>query len=332
MTTSETWDTAAPDTAAPDTAEAAAPPGPVRLTVQLARGFAQLSLQANVWAGGLILLALFVESWQTGVFAVLGTVVSTATAYALGVDKSSIDIGLQGFSGCLIGIALLVFLGHYPSTYLLAVGGAVLCVLLCAALSTALTPWKIPVLTAPFCIVCAVVVVAAPAFTRVWHGGSPAALPVRATADVDYTWTDLWHGFFTNISQIGLSAHWYVGLIMLVALFVAGLRPGLAAALGSAVAVLLAWALGAPPSAVAVGVYGYNAVLVAIALGTIFLAGSVSSTTYTLAGVATTTVLTASLNAYFAPFGGRTLTWPFIVTTWLFLAAVPAFSRIRRTA
>ncbi|TJZ51231.1 urea transporter [Streptomyces piniterrae] len=297
---------------------------------QLARGFAQLSLQANVWAGGLILLALFVDSWQTGVFALLGTVVSTTTAYALGVDKSSIDIGLQGFSGCLIGIALLIFLGHHPSTYLLAVGGAVLCVLLFAALSALLAPWSIPVLTAPFCIVCGVVVIAAPAFTRVWHGGSPAALPVRATADVHYSWTDLWQGFFTNISQVGLSAHWHVGVIMLMALFVAGLRPGLAATLGSAVAVLVAWALGAPPGAVAAGVYGYNGVLVAIALGTIFLTGTVSSTLYTLAGVATSTVLTAALNAYFTPFGGRTLTWPFIVTTWLFLASVPSFSRIRR--
>lgn len=327
MTTSETS-----DLAASDTAEAAAPSGPVRLTTQLACGFAQLGLQANVWAGSLILLALFMESWQTGVFALVGTVVSTATAYALGVDRSSIDIGLQGFSGCLIGIALLIFLGPHPSTYLLAVGGAVLCVLLFAALSALLAPWSMPVLTAPFCVVCGVFVIAAPAFTRVWHGGSPAALPVRATTDADYTWTDLWHGFFTNFSQVGLSAHWYVGVIMLAALFVAGLRPALAAALGSAVSLLVACSLGAPPSEVAAGVYGYNAVLVAIALGTVFLPRSLASTIYTLAGVVTSTVLTASLNAYFTPFGGRTLTWPFIITTWLFLASVPSFPRIRRAA
>ncbi|WP_241779632.1 urea transporter [Streptomyces natalensis] len=318
------------NTAAPDTVETPAPPGPVRLTMQLVRGFGQLSLQANVWAGVLFLLALFVGSWQTGVFALLGTAVSTATAYALGTDKRTLDLGLQGFGGCLTGIAFVLFLGPAPSTYVLTAGSAVVCVLLYSALTTLLAPWQLPVLTTPFCIVCGAVMSAAPAFTRVWHGVSPAALPVSAPVGTAYTWTDLWHGFFTNISQVALSAHWYVGMIMLLGLFVAGFRQGLAAVLGSAVAVLVAWALGAPPDAVAVGVYGYNAVLVAIALGTLFLAGTVGRALYTLLGAATTTVLTATLNAYFAPFGGRTLTWPFILTTWLFLAALPAIPRIRR--
>ncbi|WP_078894767.1 urea transporter [Streptomyces sp. CT34] len=318
------------NTAAPDTVEVATPPGPVRLATQLGRGFAQLSLQMNAWVGAVFLLAFFVGSWQAGVFGLLGTAVSTATAYALGIDKGNIDLGLQGFSGCLTGIAFLAFLGDSPSTYVLTAGGAVLCVLLHSALTTMLAPWHLPVLTAPFCIVCGAMVSAAPAFTQVWHGGSPAALPVATATGSGYTWTDLWHGFFTNISQVGLSTHWYVGLIMLVGLFVAGLRQGLAAVLGSAVAVLVAWALGVPPGAVAAGAYGYNAVLVTIALGTLYLAGTVASAVYTLMGAVTTTVLTASLNAYFAPFSGRTLTWPFITTTWLFLAAVPAFPRLRR--
>ncbi|MCX4672058.1 urea transporter [Streptomyces sp. NBC_01381] len=334
MITPDTWQSAAPETAAAaaDTARPTAFPGPVRLTAQLVRSFGQLGLQTNVWAGGVFLLAFFVGSWRMGVFGLLGAVVSTATAYALGVDRGRIDLGLEGFSGCLTGLALFVFLGPRLSTYLLTVVGAVVCVLICAALTALLAPWRLPALTAPFCVVGGALLTAAPAFTRVWHGGSPAFVPVRATGGTRYTWTDLWHGFFANIAEVGLSAHWYVGAIMLVGLFVAGIRPGLAAVVGSALAVLLAWGLGAPPGAVAAGVYGYNAVLVAIALGTLFLAGTVSTALYTLVGVAVATVLTAALNAYFAPFGGRTLSWPFIITTWLFLAAATSFPRIRRTA
>ncbi|MEU9110318.1 urea transporter [Streptomyces sp. NPDC048483] len=318
--------------AAPDTeAEAAGLPGPVHLMAQLVRSFGQLSLLTNVWTGVLFMLAVFVGNWQTGVFGLLGAVVSTATAYALGVDRGTIDLGTQGFSGCLTGIALYIFLGPQPSTYLLTIGGAVVCVLAVSALTTLLAPWRLPVLTSPFCVVVGVVLVAASAFTRIWPGGSPAALPIAATPGIEYTWTDLWHGFFANVSQVGLSAHWYVGAIMLVGLFIGGIRYGLAAVVGSAVAVLLSWALGAPPGAVATGVYGYNGVLVAIALGTLFLARAVTTALYTVVGVAVATVLTAALNAYFAPFGGRTLSWPFIVTTWLFLAAATTFPRIRRT-
>ncbi|MFF4949734.1 urea transporter [Streptomyces chattanoogensis] len=328
MITPDTWKPAEPDT----TAEPPALPGPVRLTAQLVRSFGQFSLLTNVRTGVLFTLALFVSSWHAGVFGLLGAVVGTATAYAVGVDRHTIDMGTQGFCGCLTGVALYVFLGPHPSTYLLTIGGAVVCVLAFAGLTALVAPWRLPVLTAPFCVVVGAVLTAAPAFTRVWPGGSTAALPIAAAPGAEYTWTDLWHGFFANISQVGLSAHWYVGAIMLVGLFVGGIRHGLAAVAGSAAAVLLSWALGAPPAGVAAGVYGYNAVLVAVAMGSLFLAGTVPNALYTLVAVAVTTVLTAALNAYFAPFGGRTLSWPFVVTTWLFLAAAASFPRIRRIA
>ncbi|MFE0189350.1 urea transporter [Streptomyces sp. NPDC059008] len=327
MTTPDTWKPAAPETSV----EAPALPGPMRLMAQLVRSFGQLSLLTNVWTGVLFMLAVFVGSWQAGVFGLLGAAVSTAAAYAMGVERRTIDLGTQGFSGCLTGIALYVFLGPHPSTYALTIGGAVVCVLAHSALTAMVAPWRLPVLTAPFCVVVGVVLAAAPAFTRVWPGGSSAALPLAAVPGVKYTWTDLWHGFFANISQVGLSAHWYVGAIMLVGLFVGGIRHGLAAVAGSALAVALSWALGAPPAGVAAGVYGYNAVLVAVAMGGMFLARTVPNALYTMVAVAVTTVLTAALNAYFAPFGGRTLSWPFIVTTWLFLAAAASLTQIRRS-
>ncbi|MFG2285076.1 urea transporter [Streptomyces sp. NPDC048595] len=327
MITPDTWKPAVPET----TAEAPARPGPRRLATQLIRSFGQLSLLTNVWTGVLFMLAVFVGNWQAGTFGLLGAVVSTAAAYAMGVERRTIDLGTQGFSGCLTGIALYVFLGPHASTYALTIGGAVVCVLAYSALTAMVAPWRLPVLTAPFCVVVGVVLTAAPAFTRVWPGGSSAALPLAAVPGVKYTWTDLWHGFFANISQVGLSAHWYVGAIMLVGLFVGGIRHGLAAVVGSALAVALSWALGAPPAGVAAGVYGYNAVLVAVAMGGMFLARTAVNALYTMVAVAVTTVLTAALNAYFAPFGGRTLSWPFIVTTWLFLAAAASLPQIRRT-
>ncbi|WP_258527886.1 urea transporter [Streptomyces sp. NBRC 110611] len=318
--------------AAPDTEKGTGLRGPVRLAAQLVRSFGQLSLLPNVWTGVLFTIAVFVGSWQAGVFGLLGAVVSTATAYAMGVDRGAIDLGTQGFSGCLTGIALYVFLGHHPATYLLTIGGAVVCVLAYAALTAILAPWRLPVLTAPFCVVVGAALAAAPAFTRLWPWpGGPAALPTAAVPGGRYSWSDLWHAFFANIAQVGLSAHWYVGLLMLAGLFVGGIRHGLAAVAGSAVAVLLAWGLGAPPAGLAAGVYGYNAVLVAVAMGGMFLTRTVPNALYTLVAVAVVTVLTAAMNAYFTPFGGRTLSWPFIVTSWLFLAAAPSFPRIRRS-
>ncbi|MFJ7255217.1 urea transporter [Streptomyces sp. NPDC098085] len=303
---------------------------PIAYLLASVRGVGQVDLQPGIWTGAFILAGLWAAGWQIGLFATLGTLISTATAYVLGVDRSGIALGLHGYSGCLTGIALVVSLGHHPATYVLAVVGSVMCTLLMAALTTLLAPYGLTALTAPFCLVSGVMVVGAPSFGRIWHG-APKAVSSTTRGGTGISWNDLWHGFFTNVSQIFLVGDWYVGLIMLVGLAFAGVRVVLHAAAGSVVGIVAAWALGAPTALIAEGIYGYNAVLVAIAVGAVYLTGTVWNGAYALFGAAVTTGLTASLTSFFEPFGGHTFTWPFILTTWVFMAAVPLLPRFRRS-
>ncbi|WP_406500702.1 urea transporter [Streptomyces sp. NBC_00846] len=303
---------------------------PMAYLVASVRGVGQVDLQPGIWTGAFILAGLWVAGWRIGLFATLGTLISTATAYALGVDRSGIALGLQGYSGCLTGIALVTSLGHHAATYVLAVVGAIMCTLLMATLTTLLAPYRLTALTAPFCLVSGVMVVGASSFDRIWHG-APKTVASTTRGDTGISWDDLWHAFFTNVSQIFLVGEWYVGLIMLVGLAFAGVRVVLFAAAGSIVGIVAAWALGAPTALIAGGIYGYNAVLVAIAVGAVFLTGTVWNGAYALFGCAATTGLTASLTSFFKPFGGHTFTWPFILTTWVLMAAVPLLPRLRRS-
>ncbi|WP_049661350.1 urea transporter, partial [Kitasatospora sp. MY 5-36] len=173
---------------------------------------------------------------------------------------------------------------------------------------------------------------AAPGFRRLWQGaGAPAALPVPAAGPTGLSWDQLWHGFFANIGQIFFMPQWYVGLLFLAGLFAASRLAGLMACAGSATGLLTAWVFGAPGEAVGQGLLGYSGVLVALALCGVFLAPDAWSAAYALVGAAGATVLTPALGAASAPFGGHAFTWPFVLTTLLFLAAVPAVPRLRRT-
>ncbi len=316
------------------------PPGPgpgggqlpplVRLGEATLVSVAQVDLQGNIWTGVMILAGIFAKGWTTGVFALLGTVSAIVCARLLGADQESITEGLQGFSGCLTGIALVLTLGNHPWTWVLTVFAGAACCLVTAALATLLGGWGITGLTAPFCLVSGAVLLAAPAFTRLTHQGPAAALPTAAQGPTGLSWHDLWHGFFTNIAEVFLLDTWYSGVLMLAGLFLAGLRVGLFTVAASLVAILTAWALGAPASLVSGGIYGYNAVLVGIALGVTFLRPGPAEALYALFGCVVSCVLTAASNGWVAPFGGHTFTWPFIVTTWLLLLAVPAFKQIRR--
>ena len=256
------------------------------------------------------------------------SVTSVLAARFLEVSHDALAQGLMTYCGVLGGIAMVVYLGNEPSTYVMAVVAAVMCTIVTATLTQVLKPFGLRAFTGPFCFVSAVMVLGAPSFDRVWHGTPKTAVTPATPSSPDVGWTDLWHGFFSNISQIFFVETWYVGLIMFVGLALAGWRVGVFTAVGSVVGLLTAWALGAPAALVNEGIYGYNAVLTSLAFGVVLLRLTPWNTVYTLVATAASTGLTASLTVLFKTFGSHTFTWPFNITTWAMLAAVPLFSRV----
>ncbi|MFA1541935.1 urea transporter [Actinomadura monticuli] len=296
------------------------------------RGVAQVDFQPSVWTGLLFLIALFVGGWQFGAFALLGVVTATATAHLLGVTWDRVSMGLEGFNGTLIGVAFVLYLGATWSTVAVVVGGAVAGSVLTAALNAVLTPYNLPTFTAPFCVVALVMAIGAPSYGRVWGDHANTAPPSAADPGTAMTWHDFWQGFFNGIGQVFFQDKWYVGLIFLIGLAVSSRVVAAAAAVSSLIGLLTGWWLGAQAADLGAGLYGYNAVLTGIALGGTFVALSPAGAVYAAIGAATAAGLTAGLTNLFNVVGGHTLTWPFVLVAWVFLAAVPIFSKIRRAA
>ncbi|MDJ0379991.1 urea transporter [Streptomyces sp. G-G2] len=300
---------------------------------EVLRGVAQVDFMPNAITGIVFLAALAAAGWQFALYGLLGSVVGTATAYAFALDRSLVSAGLRGFNGTLVSLAFAVFLGAgHLSTVLLAIGASVTVVVVTSALATVLGTWNIPTFTMPFCIMASVMTVAAPSFSRVWHQGPAlAGLPEAASGATSLTWEQLWHGFFADFGQIFFMPQWYVGLIFLAGITLASRLAGAMACVGSAVAIFVAWGMGSPTEGIAEGLMGYNSVLVAMALCGVFLVSGTWSFAYAVLGAAAATGLTAAMTAFFAPFGGHTFTWPFVLTSLVFVAAVPAIPRLRRT-
>ncbi|MFI6290165.1 urea transporter [Nonomuraea sp. NPDC050790] len=296
------------------------------------RGIAQVVFQPNPWVGLVFLAALFAGGWQFGVFGLLGAVTATLTAYLLGAARSERVVpGLEGFSGTLIGVGLVLYLDTRWMTALLVIFGAVVGSVLTSALDVLLKPYRLSGLTAPFCVVTTVVVVGGTAFGRVWAEHAGTAPPSTAAPGLGMSWTHLWQGTFNGIGQIFLQNQWYAGLIFLAGLVLAGWRVGLVALASSVVGLLTGWLLGAQAADLGAGLYGYNSVLTGVALFGTFVVATPASAVYALTGAVTAAGFTAGIGELFAVVGGHTLTWPFVLVTWTFLAAVPMFSRIART-
>ncbi|QXJ22319.1 urea transporter [Actinomadura graeca] len=322
--------TATVDVAAPDRDRPSERPGLRDTLLTVPRGVAQVEFQPNYWTGLLFVIALFVGGWQFGVFGLLGTVVATVTAYLLGVPWNRVSIGLEGFNGTLVGVALVLYLDVRWMTAALVIGAAVAAAVVGSALNTALTPYNLPGLTAPFCIVTLIMVIGAPSYDRVWAEHANTAAPSATDPGTAMSWHDFWHGAFNGIGQVFFQDTWYVGLIFLAGLAVSSRLVAATALVSSVIGLLVGWWLGVPAADLGAGLYGYNSVLTGIALTGTFLALSRAGVIYAVIGAATAAALTAGISNLFTVVGGHTLTWPFVLVAWVFLAAVPNFSRLRR--
>jgi len=89
--------------------------------LSLLTNVSQVVLVDSPIAGALILLGLFIASWQVGLAAVHGSVVGTLTAIVMGESWNEIANGLANYSGVLTAIALAVtFLKSSTASWLYA--------------------------------------------------------------------------------------------------------------------------------------------------------------------------------------------------------------------
>ncbi|WP_223243683.1 urea transporter [Streptomyces sp. CBMA123] len=80
----------------------------VTLVVEVLRGVAQVDFLPSAVCGLFFAAALFAAGWQYGRYGLLGSAVSTAVGYGLGLRRETVEAGLTGYSGCLVATAVTV--------------------------------------------------------------------------------------------------------------------------------------------------------------------------------------------------------------------------------
>lgn len=302
----------------------------IRALDWLLRGVGQVVFQNNWLSGALILVGIGLNSLVFLVAAVVGTAFSTATAVVLRADRGMIDAGLFGFNGCLVGLGLVVNLtvakhgGSWPSAHLWTY------VIVCAAFSTVilvalgslLGSRMVPVLTAPFVFATWIFLFAVFSFS---HLGATSqfspGLPNVLTGTSDYTLATLTNGTMKGVAEVFFQDSRLTGLLVVVGVLVNTRIGALMCLSGSALAALVAMGLGADEATINLGMYGFNASLTAIALGGVFFVLNGAGVLYTAFGVAVTVVALPTIGTLLAPIGMPTLTFPFVLVTWIFVIA-----------
>jgi len=288
-------------------------------------------LQNNSYAGLLFLIGIFYNSALFGFAVLVGTVASTVTAMLLGVKRSHVREGLFGFNGALVAVALLYFLQPDLLAWCYVIIASACTTVVMAALLKVLDTWKVPALTAPFVFTTLCFVLACARFGRLHstHLLPTAGLPKAATVEGIVTMSTVAYGLFSGVAQVFFQANVITGILFTIGLLISSRAACVAALCGSLMGLLAAWGLGAAEPAIRAGAFGFNSVLTAIALGSVFFVRDVASTVYTALAVVVTAVVFAAVSAALEPIGIPALTSPFVIVVWLFLLASPLLPRLQ---
>lgn len=291
------------------------------------RGCSQVLFQNNALSGLLFFLAIFWGAHVEGrldvaIGAVVATVVSTATAYGLRMDRESLRNGLYGYNATLLGVALPTFLAEGPEMWMYLVFGAAVSAIAMVAIANVLKPWKLVALTAPFVFITWFFLLATYNFSLLPSAGLPVpAMPHALSLDSRGELTAVGFGLTSlrGIAQVFLLPSELSGVLILVGIAISSRWAAGFAALGSLLSILIAELLGAANAAVQAGLYSFSAVLTAVALGYIFNRPSWRVLVYAVLGVMFTVVVQGALATLLQPFGIPTLTMSFVLASWLFL-------------
>lgn len=298
------------------------------------RGAGQVMFQNNSYTGLLFILGIGYNSLLFGAAVLLGTVVSTATAMGLGVDRGLVRAGMFGFNGGLVAIALLYFLQPDTLTWACVILAAACSTIVMAAMLRLLEVWQMPVLTAPFVFTSLCFFLATARFGRLVSTDQlpTAGLPGSVTVEGVVTASTIADGLFNGIAQVFFQGNVLTGMVFALGLLVASRIACAAALAGSLAGLLVAWGMGAAEPAIRSGAFGFNSVLTAIALAGVFLVPTRMGVAYALFAAIVTPFVVAAAAAALEPLGMPALTLPFVLVTWLFLFASRIFPILQTPA
>lgn len=296
------------------------------------RGVAQIFLQNNPLTGLIFLIGIFISSYDAGLYALLATIVATGTAMLLGVPRAQVDKGIYGFNGTLTGLALELYGKHNAILPIYVILAAIFVTVVMAFIQETLKPYHVPSLTSAFVLTSWIFVAALYNFGRLAsaaplkapHLASQVPLPAAIV-----TPHDVLVAFFNGVAQVMLQQNVWTGVAFLIALAVNSRISCMAAAAGSMIGMGVGWALGGDVTGIKQGLFGFNSVLTAVALGGIYYLLGGEALLVTILGAIVATVAYGSLATILAPVGLPLLTAPFVLVTWICLLGKKSLTRLQ---
>lgn len=289
-------------------------PEPVRSVL---RGIGQVFFQGNALTGACFVVGILLSSPLMALGAVVGAAIGTATARLLKFDPADVTAGIHGFNPALVGIATFFFFQPGVVSIAMLLIGCVVATLLTRVMRQ-FVPF--PTYTTPFIVTTWVLFFVGRALSA--DATDHSAGPLVPTPQIHFAVESVAHG----VGQVMFQASLWTGLLFLVGIALSDRTHATWVLVGSIVGMLVgSYHLTASSTSldperlieralsenIALGLYGYNATLAAVAL---------SLWRKSLIPPLLGSLLAVLLTEFVPMLGLPALTAPFVLATWLVLA------------
>ncbi|KAG7338876.1 urea transporter [Nitzschia inconspicua] len=292
-----------------------------------ARGIGQVIFLNSQTSGLAILGGLALGDPYLATMATIGTITATGTAKLAGIDSTSINDGLLGYNGCLVGCAAAVFgpASIMACTTTTLVGSAAT-PFVASALKESMG--NMPQWTFAFNIVTLTNLLRTRPFLPPPPSGETETFVLEELMSKDFealvmaresttvpspSVGDLMMSPLKGISQIFVVESSLSGAVIVGG--IASYSPMLAAhaVVGSAIGTLMGLVTGAEMTELTMGLYGFNSALTSMGVG-VFFVHSTPTMLLSAGGAALTASLFGAMKTVFGAYGAPALTLPFCFT------------------
>jgi len=288
--------------------------------------YSEMLFMQRAWPGVLMLAATFTMP-SVGVCGLVSVAAAYLYARFIGMGGSFLESGFFTYNALLVGLGLGRLFEVTPLSLLLAVIVGVMTFNLSLMLNSLFSQYlRLPILSLPFVVISAVVYLASLGYSNLLLQGNtellvpwePGFLPVV----ID--------GFLRSLGAILFLPYPLAGLILVLAIFWYSRILFILAVAGYLLGASLAGLLEGAPGSAFLDINNFNFILVAMALGGVFLVPSRQSLAIVVAAVLLTTVLMDAVKFFWSLYGVPAFTLPFNLVTlsMLYVLGLVAFPKV----
>nr|XP_015828034.2 urea transporter 2 [Nothobranchius furzeri] len=296
------------------------------------RGAAQAMFVNNPLSGLIIFGGLILQNYWWALNGFIGTLFANISALILQQNRGAIAAGLYGYNGILVGMLMAVFstAGDWYWWLLLPnIFMSMMCPVVSSALASINSRWDLPVFTLPFNILVCVHMVATGHYNHYFPQvliQPPSELPNISWADIDVA--KLFRSVPVGIGQVYGCDNPWTGGMFIISLFISSPITCIHAVVGSAVGMVSGLALAAPFENIYNGIWGYNSALACVAVGGMFYALTWQVHLLAITCAFFSAYLGSAIANIMSRFGLPACTWPFCLSTLIFLLLTTGTKRI----